>query len=90
MEKYEDNDTAITDKEKKELKENIEKLRKCTCLKNFDRFKKSMESNTIARLVSDAPRFLNSYIRIIIMDDDTKTCNNLQEDHCEERPIRCS
>ena len=66
MEKYEDNDTAKTDQEIKELKESIDKLQNCTFLKNSDGFSKSMESSAIIQFVSGAPRLLDAYIRIII------------------------
>ena len=79
MGQYEDNDMEKTDEDKKELKEKIEKLQKHTCLKNFDGYLKSMESDALVCLVSGASRLLDCYTCSIVMDDDTNTRKNLQE-----------
>ena len=80
MEQVEDSDNLITDEKRKELQDEIENLRKHACLKNFDGFSKSMESDAIVTLVQQAPSVLGSYIRVIVMDDDTTTRDNLKVD----------
>ena len=78
LEKYEDNNNDV--RERKKIKEEIEGLHQHTCLKNFDGSSKSMECDAIVDLVSNAPHVLKSYIRDVVIDDDTNVRDNLQED----------
>ena len=80
MGKYGDNNTIKKDDEKKNLKENIQKIRRSTILKNFDALSQSIESSAIAQPVSHAPCPLDAYISIVIIDDDNNTRDSLQED----------
>ena len=63
-----------------QLKQNIERLRKHKCTKNFEGSSKSMESFAIVQLLKNAPEKLKVYVRKIVLDDDTTTPSHIQED----------
>ena len=81
VEKMEDNDENITDENKVNIKNEVETVREHTCLKSFDGCSKGMENDSIVHLVTKAPEEMEAYIRDIIMDNDTNTRDNLQEDN---------
>ena len=56
------------------------KLADHKCMKNWGKSSKSMESETIVRLVLNAPRKSGMYVRGLVMDDDTTTSEKLGED----------
>lgn len=56
------------------------KLSSHSCLKNFDRSSKAMESESIVQFILDCLKTRKSYVRIIIMDDDKTTPAHLKED----------
>ena len=56
------------------------KLADHKCMKNWGKSSKSMESETIVRLVLNAPRKSGMYVRGLVMDDDTTTPAKLRED----------
>ena len=78
VDKLESGETSKEEKEKIETE--IHELRTHECVKNFDGHSKAMESDAIAKVVSEAPTQLGAYIRVIVLDDDTTTRAQLQED----------
>ena len=69
-----------SNEEKLQMEQEVDSLKRHNCQKNFHGSSKSMESDAIVSLVSKAPSILRAYVRFIVMDDDTTTPQNLQED----------